>query len=159
LACQSLRAGECNVALAGGVNALLTPMVHINHSRSHMLAPDGRCKVFDAAADGFVRSEGCGLVVLKRYDDALANRDNILAVIRGSAINQDGHTSGLTVPNGPSQQAVIAAALRAAGVEPREVGYVEAHGTGTSLGDPIELNALAAAFGTDRPADRPLPVG
>ena len=159
LACQALRNGECELALAGGVNVLLTPTVTVNHSRARMLAPDGRCKTFDAAADGFVRSEGCGLVALQRLDDALADRAGILAVIRGSATNQDGHTSGLTVPHGPSQQSVIAAALQAAGLQPRDIDYVEAHGTGTSLGDPIELNALGAVFGGHRSPDRPLVVG
>ncbi len=159
LACQSLRLGECDLALCGGVNVLLEPMVSINHSRAHMLAPDGRCKTFDASADGFVRSEGCGLVALKRLSDAVENRDNIMAVIRGSAVNQDGHTSGLTVPNGPSQQAVIKRALRSAGVQPSEVSYVEAHGTGTALGDPIELNSLGAVFANDRTPRQPLLVG
>src|SRR3954447_20939282 len=157
LACQSLRLGECDLALAGGVNLLLTPTVSINHSRARMLAPDGRCKAFDASADGFVRSEGCGLVVLKRLPRAIDDRDPILAVIRGSAVNQDGHTSGLTVPSGPSQQAVIRQALAMAGVMPSDVSYVEAHGTGTALGDPIELQALATVFGADR--DGPLAVG
>nr|QEO74255.1 Beta-ketoacyl synthase [uncultured bacterium] len=159
LACQSLRLGECEVALAGGVNVMLTPSVSINHSRARMLAPDGRCKTFDASADGFVRSEGCGLVVLKRLSDALAGGDPILAEIRGSAVNQDGHTSGLTVPSGPAQQRVIRDALAMAGLSPADVSYVEAHGTGTSLGDPIELNALAAVFGELRSPERPLVVG
>ena len=159
LACRSLRRGECELALAGGVNVLLTPSVTINHSRARMLAPDGRCKTFDGGADGFVRSEGCGLVVLKRLSRAVADGDNVLAVVRGSAMNQDGHTSGLTVPSGRSQQSVIRLALADAGLEPGDVSYVEAHGTGTALGDPIELNALAAVFGDDRSSDRPLVVG
>ncbi len=158
LACQSLRLGESDLALAGGVNVILTPAISINHSRARMLAPDGRCKTFDASADGFVRSEGCGLVVLKRLSCALADGDLILAQIRGSAINQDGRTSGLTVPNGRAQQKVIREALALAGLSASDVSYVEAHGTGTSLGDPIELNALAAAFG-ERPAEQPLVVG
>ncbi|ACB75246.1 type I polyketide synthase [Opitutus terrae] len=159
LAAQSLRTGECEVALAGGVNLLLSPFITVNHSRARMLAPDGRCKAFDASADGFVRSEGCGIVVLKRLDAAQRDSDRILAVLRGSAVNQDGRTSGLTVPSGPAQQAVIRAALRQAGVTPAEVGYVEAHGTGTSLGDPIELGALQAVFGEGRPRGAPLRVG
>jgi acyl transferase domain-containing protein/acyl carrier protein/ubiquinone/menaquinone biosynthesis C-methylase UbiE len=159
LAVQSLRTGECRVALAGGVNLLLSPLISVNHSRARMLAPDGRCKTFDAAADGFIRSEGCGVVVLKRLADAERDGDRVLAVIRGSAVNQDGRTSGLTVPSGPSQQAVIRAALHQAGVTPAEVGYVEAHGTGTALGDPIELGALGAVFGSGRAADTPLRVG
>jgi acyl transferase domain-containing protein/acyl carrier protein len=158
LACQSLRLGECDVALAGGVNVILTPAVSINHSRARMLAPDGRCKTFAADADGFVRSEGCGLVVLKRLSSARADGDLILAQIRGSAVNQDGRTSGLTVPNGRAQQKVIRDALMSADVSPSDVSYVEAHGTGTSLGDPIELNALAAVF-AERPPERPLVVG
>jgi len=158
LAVQSLRAGECRVALTGGVNLLLSPLISVNHSRARMLAPDGRCKTFDAEADGFIRSEGCGVVVLKRLADAQRDGDRVLAVIRGSAVNQDGRTSGLTVPSGPSQQAVIRAALQQAGVTPAEVDYIEAHGTGTALGDPIELGALGAVFGADRPADAPLRV-
>ena len=158
LACQSLRLGECDLALAGGVNVILAPAISINHSRAKMLAPDGRCKTFDARADGFVRSEGCGLVALKRLSDALADRDVILAQIRGSAMNQDGRTSGLTVPSGPAQQRVVRDALALAGCSPADVSYVEAHGTGTALGDPIELNALAAVF-AERPVERPLVVG
>ena len=159
LACQSLRVGECRLALAGGVNLMLAPETTIALSKGHMMAPDGRCKTFDAAADGFVRGEGCGVVVLKRLSDAEADGDRILAVIRGSAINQDGRSSGLTAPNGPSQEAVIRAALAMAAIEPGDVGYVEAHGTGTSLGDPIELRALGAVLAAGRPADRPLLVG
>ncbi len=147
LAVQSLRAGECNQALAGGVNVMLSPEFTIAASRMRMLAGDGRCKTFDARADGFVRGEGCGIVVLKRLSDALAAGDPIYAVIRGSAINQDGHTNGLTAPNGLSQQAVIRAALENGGVDPARVTYVEAHGTGTPLGDPIEVEALAAVLG------------
>jgi acyl transferase domain-containing protein len=124
-----------------------------------MMAPDGRCKTFDAAADGFVRAEGCGMIVLKRLSDAIAQNDHILAVIRGSAVNQDGASSGLTVPNGPAQEAVLREALRAARVAPADVGYVEAHGTGTTLGDPIELEALDAVLSEGRPADRTLTVG
>lgn len=156
LAVQSLRSGECDLALAGGVNLMLTPTVSINHSRAQMLAPDGRCKTFDQAADGFSRAEGCGIVVLKRLSDALAQGDDVLAVIYGSAVNHDGRTTGITVPNGPSQQAVIRRALQDAGVEPYQIGYVEAHGTGTALGDPIELGALTAVFGG---REHPLPVG
>ena len=124
-----------------------------------MLAPDGRCKTFDAAADGYVRGEGCGVVVVKRLEDAIRDGDRIRAVIRGSAINQDGASGGLTVPNGVAQQRVIAEALKRAGVEPRDVGYLEAHGTGTSLGDPIEVQAAGAALGAGRDADRPLLIG
>ncbi|MGQ4807008.1 6-deoxyerythronolide-B synthase EryA1, modules 1 and 2 [Candidatus Entotheonellaceae bacterium PAL068K] len=159
LACQHLRNRECDMALAGGVNLILAPEISINHSRARMLAPGGRCKTFDAAADGFVRSEGCGVIVLKRLSDALADNDLIWALIRGSAVNQDGRTSGLTVPNGLSQQAVIRQALANGDVAPDQVRYIEAHGTGTMLGDPIEVGALGAVFGKLRSPDRPLIIG
>jgi glutamate-1-semialdehyde-2,1-aminomutase len=141
-ACQSLRQGECHLALAGGVNLILTPQLSITFSQARMLSTDGRCKTFDSSADGYVRSEGCGVVVLKRLSDALRDGNNILAVVRGSAVNQDGRSNGLTAPNGPSQQRVIRQALENAGVAPAQIGYVEAHGTGTPLGDPIEVNSL-----------------
>ena len=159
LAIQSLRTGECNLALAGGVNLILAPEVSIALSRSHMMAADGRCKVFDERADGFVRGEGCGVIVLKRLSDALSSNDNILAVLRGSAINQDGRSSGITAPNGPAQEAVIRQALANSGVDALEVSYIEAHGTGTSLGDPIEAHALAAVYGPGRQPENPLVVG
>ena len=159
LACQSLRAGECRMVLAGGVNVILSPDTTFAFSKAHMMAGDGRCKAFDAGADGFVRAEGCGMVVLKRLRDAEADGDRILAVIRGSAVNQDGRSSGLTAPNGRAQEAVIRAALAQAGVKPEEVSYVEAHGTGTALGDPIEAHALAAALGAGRGEENPLMVG
>jgi acyl transferase domain-containing protein/NADPH:quinone reductase-like Zn-dependent oxidoreductase/acyl carrier protein len=159
LACQGLRTGECHLALAGGVNVILTPDLFVTMSRARMLAADGKCKAFDATADGFVRGEGCGVVVLKRLSDALANGDRILALIRGSAVNQDGPSSGLTAPNGPSQESVIRDALANARVDPRDVTYIEAHGTGTSLGDPIELQALGAVFGPGRDRASPLLVG
>jgi acyl transferase domain-containing protein len=158
LACQSLRQRECGMALAGGVNVILTPGITVNFCRARMLAADGRCKTFDASADGYVRGEGCGVVVLKRLSDAVADGDRILALIRGSAVNQDGRSGGFTAPNELAQQALIRRALAAAKLEPADVSYVEAHGTGTSLGDPIEIHALAGVFG-DRPADRPLMVG
>ena len=157
-ACQSLRTGESEMALAGGVNHLLLPEMSVNFSKAHMLAPDGRCKAFDARADGYVRSEGCGMVVLKRLSSAVAAGDPILAVIRGSAVNQDGRSGGLTVPNGPSQSTVIRRALTMAGVTPDQVSYIEAHGTGTSLGDPIEVHALHDVFG-DRNKDDSLWIG
>jgi pimaricinolide synthase PimS1 len=157
-ACESLRSGESGLAISGGVNLLLDPTVSINHSRARMLAPDGRCKAFSAEADGFVRSEGCGLLLLKRLSDAERDGDRIMAVIRGSAVNQDGRSSGLTVPNGPAQERVIRRALQRAELEPDEIGYVEAHGTGTALGDPIEAGALDAVFGTEG-RDRPLIIG
>ncbi|MHB1132626.1 MAG: SDR family NAD(P)-dependent oxidoreductase [Chloroflexota bacterium] len=159
LACQSLRGGECNLALAGGVNVILSPDNSIAFSRSRMLAPDGRCKTFDARADGFVEAEGCGVVALKRLSDAQMAGDRILAIIRGSAVNQDGPSSGLTAPNGVAQQAVIRTALANAGVAPAEIGYVEAHGTGTSLGDPIEVQALGAVLREGRPDNRPFLLG
>ncbi len=157
LACQSLRNRESSLALAGGVNVLLNPEPFIMFSRWGMMAPDGRCKTFDAAADGFVRAEGCGVLVLKRLSDAQADGDTILALIRGSAVNEDGKSSGLTVPNGIAQQAVIRSALAAAGVQPGDVSYVETHGTGTALGDPIEVEAIGQALSEGR--TQPLTIG
>jgi acyl transferase domain-containing protein/acyl carrier protein len=159
LACQSLRDGECDLALAGGVNLILSPENTIYSSRLRAMAADGRCKTFDARADGYVRGEGCGIVVLKRLSEAIRDRDGIVAVIRGSAVNQDGRSQGLTAPNGPAQEAVIRKALTTAGVQPHEVGYVEAHGTGTPLGDPIEVQAVGAVLGQGRAVDRPLVLG
>jgi len=158
LACHSLRTAECRMALAGGVSLMLVPEWTVNFSKARMLAADGRCKTFDAAADGYVRSEGCGIVVLKRLSDAIADGDRVLAVVRSSAVNQDGRSSGLTVPNGPAQEALIRDALSRGGLAPRDVSYVEAHGTGTALGDPIELGALGSVF-SDRPGDDPLLIG
>ena len=158
LAVTSLRNRECNLALAGGVNLLLTPNGTIAFCRAGALAVDGRCKTFDERADGYVRSEGCGIVVLKRLSDAESDGDNILALIRGSAINQDGRTNGLTAPNEFAQQAVIQKALSNARVKPSEVSYVETHGTGTSLGDPIEVNALGTVF-YERERENPLIMG
>jgi len=159
LACNALRSGDCRMALAGGVNLILAPELFIALSHSRMLAPDGRCKTFDAAADGFGRAEGCGVVVLKRLSDAQADGDRILALIRGSAVNQDGPSSSLTAPNGPAQEAVIRGALDNAGLTPCEVGFIEAHGTGTQLGDPLEVNALGAVFAADRDPAQPLIIG
>ena len=158
-ACRSLRDGESDLAIAGGVNLLLSTDFTVAFQESRMLSADGRCRAFDARADGFSRGEGCGIVVLRRLSDALRAGDRILAVIRGSAVNQDGPSSGLTAPNGPAQEKVIAAALKDAGLEPDDIGYVEAHGTGTELGDPIEAIALGSVFGAGRPADRPLLIG
>ena len=159
LACQALRFGECDVALAGGVNALLSAKSVIAFSQAHMLAPDGRCKTFDASADGYVRGEGVGVIVVKRLEDAIRDGDRIRAVVRGSAVNQDGASGGLTVPNGVAQQRVITEALECAGVAAGDVGYLEAHGTGTSLGDPIEVQAAGAALGAGRDASHPLLIG
>ena len=146
LACQSLRRRESDMALAGGVNLMLSPEMTIALSKAHMMAPDGRCKAFDAAANGYVRGEGCGMVVLKRLGDAVADGDRILAVIRGTAVNHDGRSNGLSAPNGPAQEAVIRAAPSDAGLAPHDISYVEAHGTGTRLGDPIEIEALRSAL-------------
>jgi len=149
-AVNSLRKGETRMAIAGGVNKILSPELFIALSRAHMLAPDGRCKTFDASADGFARGEGCGVLVMKRLQDAEKDGDRVLAVIRGSAVNQDGPSSGLTAPNGPAQEAVIKAALADAGITPDDLSYLEAHGTGTSLGDPQEMRALGNVFGSSR---------
>ncbi|HEY3998505.1 MAG TPA: SDR family NAD(P)-dependent oxidoreductase, partial [Candidatus Xenobia bacterium] len=159
LACQSLWRGECELALAGGVNLTLAPETTVALSKMQAMSPTGRCHTFDAGADGYVRGEGCGVVVLKRLSDALRDNDPVLAVVRGSATNQDGRSSGLTAPNGPAQEAVIREALTRAGIAPARVGFVECHGTGTPLGDPIELQALGAVLGQDRPADHPVLVG
>ena len=157
LACQSLRNGESQIALAGGVQVILLPETYIFLCRAGALAPDGRCKTFAANADGYTRSEGCGVVVLKRYTDALTDGDSILAVIHGTAVNHDGASTGLTVPNGRSQEQVIRDALADANVEPAQVSYIEAHGTGTALGDPIEVEALMSVYGQAR--SEPLKVG
>lgn len=159
MACQSLRSGECNVALAGGVNVILTPELTITFSQARMMAADGHCKTFDDEADGYVRSEGCGLVVLKPLSAALRDGDTVLALIRGSAVNQDGRSNGLTAPNGPSQEAVIRAALQKAGVTPNQISYVETHGSSTPLGDPIEYDSLKAVLMQDRKSDQPCMIG
>ena len=158
LACQSLRRRESDQSLAAGVNLILSPENSIATSRWGMLAPDGRCKTFDVGADGYVRGEGCGVVVLKRLGDALRDGDSVLAVVRGSAVNQDGPSSGQTVPNGPAQQAVLRQALAASRLQPCDIDYVEAHGTGTALGDPIELEALSQVF-AERDGAAPLVLG
>ncbi|MEG3436744.1 hybrid fatty acyl-AMP ligase/type I polyketide synthase [Pannus brasiliensis CCIBt3594] len=157
LAARSLQSGECERAIVGGVNLLLSEELTETFTKAGMMAADGRCKTFDAAADGYVRGEGCGVVILKRLSSAERDGDPILAVIRGTAINQDGRSNGLTAPNGLAQQSVIRQALRNAGVEPSAISYVETHGTGTALGDPIEVNSLKAVLSVDR--DRPLMLG
>ncbi|QRN93952.1 SDR family NAD(P)-dependent oxidoreductase [Archangium violaceum] len=159
LACQSLRSGESSMALAAGVNLVFSPEVTLSACKARMLATDGRCKTFDASANGFARGEGCGVLVLERLSEARAKGHTVLALIRGSAVNQDGPSSGLTVPNGLAQQAVIQQALRAAGVSPPEVSYLEAHGTGTSLGDPIEAEAMWSVFKQGRKGGESLWMG
>ena len=157
LAIKSLLDGDCRLALAGGVHLLLGPEALVASTKLGATSADGRCKTFDAAADGFGHGEGCGIVVLKRLSDALRDRDRIEAVILGTAVNQDGRSNSLTAPNGPAQEAVVAKALARARIAPSDVFYVEAHGTGTPLGDPIELEALANVLGKDR--DGALTVG
>ncbi|MFM0286809.1 amino acid adenylation domain-containing protein [Paraburkholderia megapolitana] len=159
LACESLRSRESNMALAGGVNLMLSPEVMISFSQARMLSPDGHCKTFDASADGYVRGEGCGMVVLKRLSDALADGDRVLGIVRGTAVDQGGAGGGLTVPSRDSQERVIRRALNQAGLTPGDISYVEAHGTGTSLGDPIEVEALAGVYGPGRAAADPLMIG
>ncbi len=159
LACESLRRGESDLCLAGGVNLILSPEGTIAFSQARMMASDGRCKTFDDRADGYVRGEGCGVLVLKRLEDAERDGDPMQAVILGSAVNQDGLTNGLTAPNGPSQEAVVRRALANAEVCPDEVSYVETHGTGTSLGDPIEVRALQSALLPGSTSPDPLWIG
>lgn len=158
LACQSLRSRESDTALVGGTNLLLSPGPSIACSRWGMLSPEGQCKTFDAAADGYVRGEGAGVVVLKRLEDAVRDGNRILAVIRGSAVNQDGASSGVTVPNGPAQQALLRNALTSSRLAAADIDYVEAHGTGTPLGDPIELDSLSKVF-SERENSAPLVIG
>ena len=158
-ACGSLSSGESTLALAGGVNLILSPAITINFSKAGAMAPDGRCKAFDARANGYVRSEGAGIVVLKPLTKAIADGDPIYAVIRGSAVNQDGRSNGLMAPNPRAQEAVLREAYRRAAVSPGDVQYVEAHGTGTLLGDPIEAKALGAVLAVDRPPERPCLLG
>ncbi|MCP4380581.1 MAG: amino acid adenylation domain-containing protein [Hyphomicrobiales bacterium] len=159
LAGRSLRQRECRLALAGGVNLILCPHTTVSLSKARILAADGRCKSFDAAADGYVRGEGCGVVVLKRLSDARADGDRILALIRGSAIMHDGSSSGLTVPSGTTQEKLLRQSYSDAGIEPQAVTYVEAHGSGTALGDPIEMSALSSVFGAKGENALPLFVG
>ncbi|MCD0450494.1 acyltransferase domain-containing protein [Actinocorallia sp. API 0066] len=157
LAVQALRSGECDLAVVAGVNLLLAPDTYVALSKGRMLSPTGECHTFDASADGYVRGEGCGAVVLRRAADARDLDGDVLAVVRGTAVNQDGRSNGLTAPSGTAQRNVIRRALSVAGVAPGEVGYVEAHGTGTPLGDPIEVRALASVLGEGR--ERPLALG
>jgi len=159
MACDSLRVAQSDLAIAGAVNLILSPEATIAFSHARMMAADGRCKTFDARADGYVRAEGCGVVILKRLSDALRDRDNILGLIRGSAVNQDGRTAGIAAPNASAQQAVIREALEQAGVSPKELTYVEAHGTGTSIGDPIEVEAIKGVLGESTPDELPCLMG
>ncbi|MEU9649677.1 SDR family NAD(P)-dependent oxidoreductase [Streptomyces sp. NPDC048110] len=159
LGIRSLRSGESDTVLAGGVNVILDQTASIAVSRAHMLSPDGRCRTFSADANGFVRSEGCGVLVLKRLADALRDGDPVLAVVRGSAVNQDGASSGLTAPSGAAQEAMLTAALADAGTDGAEISYLEAHGTGTTLGDPVEIGAAWRVLGPDRKPGLPLKIG
>lgn len=159
LACRSLRAGESDLALAGGANILLAPYGAVLFSQGHLMAPDGQCKTFDAAADGFVRSEGCGVIAIKRLSDALRDGDPILGLIRGTAVNSDGRSAGLTQPYGPAQEEVVRTALEDAQLQPEAIDYVEAHGTGTPTGDPIEVEALANVLRGGQEGGRPLVLG
>ncbi len=159
LACQALRNGECQMAVAAGVNSLLLPNLFVYFSQLGAMSPDGRCKTFDASANGYVRGEGCGVIVLKRLSEAQKAGDRILAVIRGSALNQDGASTSFIAPNGLAQQRVIWKALDNARLSPAEIDYIEAHGTGTSLGDPIELEALHEVYGQFHTREHPLRVG
>ena len=159
LACQSLRLGESDIAITGGVSLMLRPELMVALSKVGFMAPDGRCKTFDARADGFGRGEGCSIVVLKRLSDAIADDDRVLAVIRGSAVNQDGHSTLLAAPSGPAQVALIQEAMANAQVSPGRIGYVEAHGTGTALGDPIEVEAIAATIGRSFAGAAPCLIG
>lgn len=145
-ACRSMKEGESSMALVGGVNLMLHPDLYINFSRARMMSESGRCHTFDSRADGYVRGEGCGMVVLRKLSEARERGDRIYAVIKGSAVNQDGRSNGLTAPRGTSQQKVVERALAAAGLKVEDIGYIEAHGTGTKLGDPIEVNALKEVY-------------
>ncbi|HVA91732.1 MAG TPA: polyketide synthase, partial [Chloroflexota bacterium] len=159
LACAGLRQGEITTAIVGGVNVILDPEVSVSLAEGGALSTTGACHTFDARADGYVRGEGCGVLILKPLSAARRDGNPILAVIRGTAVNQDGKSNGLTAPNGLAQEAVIGLALRNAGIRPREISYVETHGTGTPLGDPIEVAALQRVLGTDRSGDEPCFLG
>jgi len=159
VACEHIMAGHCKTAMAGGVTVMITPDGFIGFSQAGMLSPEGKCKAFDASANGFVRGEGAGMVLLKKLSEAIADGDPIHAVIIGSAVNSDGHTNGISLPSPEAQSRLVRDACVIAGVEPSQIGYVEAHGTGTAVGDPIEAHALAEALCADRTNDNPLVIG
>jgi acyl transferase domain-containing protein len=159
LACQSIWNHECDMALVGGVNIIISPGAFVAFCAASMLSPDGHCKAFDASANGFVRAEGAGMVVLKPLSQALANRDRIYSIVLGTAVNQDGRTSGISAPSQSSQEALIRTACQQAGIAPDQVQYVEAHGTGTALGDPIEANAIGHVLSTNRPEGQYCMIG
>jgi acyl transferase domain-containing protein len=159
LACRAIQNGDSSLALAGGVGLLMHPYVFVSFAKASMLSRQGRCRVFDASADGYVRAEGGGVLVLKNLEQALADGNRILAVVAGSGVNADGHTQGLTVPNAAAQAALLSRVYSEAGITPDELDYVEAHGTGTVVGDPIETRAISMALASHRPATRPLPIG
>ncbi|MFZ0503107.1 MAG: type I polyketide synthase, partial [Chthoniobacterales bacterium] len=159
MACEHIRAGRGDTALAGGVTVIITPGGFIGFSQASMLSPEGKCKAFDAAANGFVRGEGAGMVLLKRLSRAIEDGDPIQGIIIGTALNQDGHTNGISLPSAEAQARLVSEACIDAGISPSEIGFVEAHGTGTAVGDPIEAYALSKALCQDRPADKPLPIG
>jgi len=159
LACQSIWNGECSLAIAGGANAMIAPTMTIAEAKGGFLSSDGRCKTFDAAANGYARGEGAGVVLIKPLGQAQADGDPVYAVIRGTAVSQDGHTNGITVPNGEAQQRAMCLAYERAGVSPKDIQYVEAHGTGTPVGDPIEARAIGTVVSEGRPADAPCVIG
>src|SRR5580700_304410 len=158
-ACEHIWTGRGDVAMAGGVTVMITPGGFIGFSQASMLSPEGKCKAFDAAANGFVRGEGAGMVLLKRLSRAIEDGDHIQGIIVGTALNQDGHTNGISLPSAEAQARLVSEACVNAGISPSEIGFVEAHGTGTAVGDPIEAYALSKALCQDRPADKPLPIG